>query len=106
MGGIWVSIENVKILRGTRQYYVEGDSLLQLEYHIVEKIVGGSNKYYGIEINQYKTNTHREDIVQYKGMLLSESKEWTEDLIDKFIGNGVTPDTMEYIIDDIMGIPC
>ncbi len=100
------NIESRKFLMGTRQYCNEEDSLLQLEYYMIERAAEGCNKYYGIEINQQKTNDYIENTVQYNSLFLSESKEWTEDLIDKLIGNGVTPDTMEYIIDDIMGIPC
>lgn len=98
--------EAIRFLKGTRQYTTEEESLLLLKYYMVERTIGGYKKYFGIEIVQQEANDHIGDKMQYNSFLLSESREWTEELIDKFIGKGVTPCTMEYIIDDIMGIPC
>lgn len=86
-----------RILKGTRRYQGEHNKLLDLKYYLLEKPISPEESYYGIEI---------ESRTEYKQLFLSESKEWVEALIDKFIGNGVTPTTMTYIIDDIMGIPC
>ncbi|HHX62637.1 MAG TPA: hypothetical protein GX707_18275 [Epulopiscium sp.] len=95
-----------KFLRGTRQYQVGTTSLLVLKYYIIERSISSSEYYYGVEINEEKISGGIEHTIKYNSLQLSESKEWVEELIDRFIGNGVTPDTMEYIIDDIMGIPC
>lgn len=73
---------------------------------MVEKPINLSETYYGIEINQQKIKSGIQDCITYNSLLLSESKEWVEELIDKFIGNGVTPMTMEYIVDDLLGMPC
>lgn len=86
-----------RILRGTRSYQGEEQGLLELSYYMIEKPINPYESYYGVEI---------EAGVEYNQLLLSESKEWVEEVIDKFIGNGVTPSTMAYIIDDIMEIPC
>lgn len=86
-----------RILKGTRNYQGEKEELLELSYYMIEKPINPEQTYYGIEI---KAGT------EYDQLLLSQSKEWVEELIDKFIGNGVTPGTMAYIIDDIMEIPC
>ena len=95
-----------KILRGTRLYQVEGQSLLVLKYYLIKKPTSSGDHYYGIEISQEKIAGNLGGDLKYNSLLLSTSKGWMEELIDKFIGNGVTPDTMTYIIDDIMGIPC
>ena len=86
-----------RILRGTRNYHIEEKGMLELKYYIIEQAISQDERYYGIEIKDQETHNR---------LLLSESKEWVEEIINQFIGNGVTPDTMEYIIDDIMGIPC
>ena len=86
-----------RILRGTRSYAGEQQKSLELSYYMIEKPINPYESYYGVEI---------ESGTEYKQVLLSESKEWVEEVIDKFIGNGVTPDTMTYIIDDIIEIPC
>lgn len=86
-----------KTLRGTRSYQTETNGLLELKYYMIEQPMNEGQHYYGIEI---------EDSTKGKQLLLSESKAWVEELIDKFIGNGVTPSTMAYIIDDIMEVPC
>ncbi len=78
-------------------YQGEQGKLLDLKYYMLEKPINPDMCYYGIEI---------ESGTGYNRLFLSESKEWVEALIDKFIGNGVTPTTMTYIIDDILGIPC
>lgn len=83
--------------KGMRSYQGEESKGLDLKYYILEKPINPNKSYYGIEI---------ESSTEYNRLFLSESKEWVEALIDKFIGNGVTPSTMTYIIDDIMGIPC
>lgn len=95
-----------KILSGTRQYQIGEQSLLVLKYYMVEKPINPGENYYGVEINQQRLCNGVESTVDYHSLLLSASKTWVEALIDTFIGNGVTPSTMEYIIDDIMGIPC
>lgn len=95
-----------KIIRGTRQYKVEEESLLLLEYFMIEKQIKTGEYYYGIEINSQKICPGIRDARVCNHLLLSESKEWVEEIIDQFIGNGVTPATMTYVIDDIMEIPC
>ena len=95
-----------RILRGTRQYEVESEYLLELKYYIIKKSINQFESYYGIEINSNKIRQGMGDAQKYNFLFLSESKEWVEQIIDQFIGNGVTPDTMEYIIDDIIEIPC
>lgn len=95
-----------KILVGTRQYELDEQSLLELQYYIVERPTNPDKPYYGIEIQQQKIHNGIKQVLEYKNLLLSESKEWVEELTNQFIGNGVTPMTMEYLIDDIMEIPC
>lgn len=95
-----------RVLRGTRQYQIEEKSLLVLKYYLIKKPVSTCEHYYGIEITQENFSGGVDHCIKYNRLLLSESKAWVKELIDRFIGNGVTPDTMAYIIDDIMGIPC
>lgn len=97
---------NKRILMGTRQYEVDSRSLLELNYYMIEKPKDSCESYYGIEVTQQKLGPQTKDATFYKSLLLSESKEWVQELINKFIGNGVTPSTMAYIIDDIMQISC
>lgn len=86
-----------KSLKGTRIYETAAEEPLELKYYMIEQAISGDKHYYGIEIEGPKKGDQ---------LLLSESKAWVEELIDKFIGNGVTPSTMAYIIDDIMEVPC
>ncbi len=95
-----------RVLRGTRQYQIEEKSLLVLRYYLITKPISEHENYYGIEINQEKITEGVDNVARYNRLLLSSSEAWIEELMDKFIGNGVTPDTMTYIIDDIMGTPC
>lgn len=103
MGGNAVQ---TKTLKGTRQYEIESNNLLLLTYYIIEKSTSSYKKYYGIEINQQKIKEGVKRTIKYNSLLLSECKELVEEILDKFIGNGVTPETMTYIIDDIIEIPC
>lgn len=100
------NIMEKRILTGTRQYHMEEKSLLLLEYYMIEKPISSYENYYGIEINCQTIIEGMEHTKKHNSLLISSSKEWVEELIDKFIANGVTPSTMAYIIDDIMGIPC
>lgn len=95
---------NKRILQGTRVLDTENNNELTLEYYIVEKRTSNNTCYYGIEIDQVQGI---KDTVLYKKLILSECKSWVLELVEKFIRNGVTPITMEYIIDDIMTqLPC
>lgn len=96
----------VRSLRGIRQYELGQNSLLVIKYYIIEKLLSSGERCYGIEISQQKIIKDNIGKVEYDSLLLSESKTKVEQLIDKFIGNGVTPDTMEYIVDDLVELPC
>ena len=96
----------VRSFRGTRQYELGHNSLLVLKYYIIEKLASTGERYYGIEISQQKIVKDNMGKVEYASLFLSESRAKVDNLIDKFIGNGVTPDTMEYIVDDLVELPC
>ena len=92
-----------RALRGIRHYDIESKISLVLKYYVIEKITGSGESYYGIEIEERKVSGQVKDVVAYDRLLLSECKEWVEDLINKLIGCGVTPVTMGCVIDELMG---
>lgn len=91
-----------KVLRGTRHYHTESNLLLVLKYYVIEKITNTGENYYGIEIEEEKTNKEMQSLVQVNRLFLSECKEGVEGIINKLIGGGVTPVTAEYVIDELM----
>ena len=91
-----------KALRGVRHYDIESKMSLVLKYYVIEKIMGSGESYYGVEIAEKKVSGQMEHVMGYDQLLLSECKEWVEELINKLIGFGVTPVTLGYVIDDLM----
>lgn len=81
---------------------MESKWLLVLKYYIIEKITNTGESYYGIEIEEKKINTHMQSVIKVNQLLLSECKEWVEEIINKLIGGGVTPVTAGYVIDELM----
>ena len=81
---------------------MESKWLLVLKYYIIEKITNTGESYYGIEIEEKKMDKEMQPIIQVNRLLLSECKERVEGIINKLIGGGVTPVTVEYVIDELM----
>ena len=92
-----------KALRGVRHYDIESKMSLVLKYYVIEKIMGSGEMRYGVEIEEKKVSGQIGPTMKYDRLLLSESKEWVEELINKLIGGGVTPVTLEYVIDELVG---
>ena len=91
-----------KALRGIRYYEIEPKMSLVLEYYVIEQIIGSGQRCYGIEIEERKVGGLVEQDVEVKHLLLSECKDWVEDLVGKLIGGGVTLVTMDCVIDGLM----
>ena len=90
------------ILDGSCQ---RGENSLELEYYLLESDFAGdeerkSQKEYGIEI-----------VKKHLGMLnerrqfdnIFNTREKTKELIDLLVENTVTPSTLPYILDDLLG---
>ncbi len=91
-----------KVIRGTRYYEVEPKISLALTYYMIEKTIDSGKKYYGIEIEQKKVSHQVNPEINVDRIMLSECKEWMEVVIGKLIGGGVTPVTMECVIDELI----
>ena len=92
-----------KALRGVRHYDIESKISLVLKYYVIEKIMGSGESYYGVEVEEKKVSGEMQYGTAYDRLLLSESKEWVEELINKLIGFGVTPVTLDCVIDELVG---
>ncbi|MCT4542316.1 MAG: DUF6514 family protein [Vallitalea sp.] len=89
-----------KYLKGTRQAITDESIVIYLEYYLIESIYYEKEKTktaYGIEVLMKNNEYYETDIVEK----ITNQKEKVLEMINKIIGNMVTPVGLIYAIDEL-----
>lgn len=103
---------NKRFLEGTRNFISENGEDCRLEYFLLEKKIRAEDEVekilYGIEIIKKRGKSEQEIRVESEEVnSLTYQKEGAQYILNKLIGNIVTPVTMVPIIDElIVREPC